>query len=81
MSAITIKNIPEDIHKGLRVRAQLHHRSINGEVLVLLREAVSRPPARDRMKRFLDTVDRMRKKHRIVATDEEINRYKRAGLA
>jgi len=33
MPAITIKNIPDDLYNRLREAADMHHRSINGELL------------------------------------------------
>jgi antitoxin FitA len=42
MPALTIKNIPEDLYEQLKLKAELHRRSINSEVLVYL-EQVLRP--------------------------------------
>ena len=37
MPALTVKNIPEDLYKELKVVAEQHHRSINSEVIVCLK--------------------------------------------
>lgn len=40
MPAITIKNIPDDLYKALKNTAENHHRSINSEVIVRLKQAL-----------------------------------------
>jgi plasmid stability protein len=44
MTTITIKNIPEQIYERIKVQAKANHRSINGEILSILEQAVSLPP-------------------------------------
>ena len=44
MSAITLKDIPRDVHTALKRRAKQHGRSLNKEALACLEMAVS--PAR-----------------------------------
>ena len=41
MANITIRNLDDDIKTRLRVRAAEHHRSMEEEVRVILREAVN----------------------------------------
>ena len=48
MPAITIRNLPEAIHRALRIRAVEHGRSIEAEVGAILEEAV-RPEGRRKM--------------------------------
>ena len=36
MPAITVKNIPDTLYKNLKLAAQLHHRSINSEIIACL---------------------------------------------
>jgi plasmid stability protein len=38
---LSIKNVPEDLAAELRVRASRHHRSLQGELMVILEAAVS----------------------------------------
>jgi antitoxin FitA len=45
MTAITIRNLPEETHRALRVRAAEHGRSTEAEVRAILEEAV-RPEKR-----------------------------------
>jgi len=33
MPALTVKNIPDDLYTRLKESAQVHHRSMNGEIL------------------------------------------------
>lgn len=40
MPALTIKNIPDDLYEQLKIKAELHRRSINSEVLVCLEQAL-----------------------------------------
>ena len=40
---LSIKNAPDDIVNRLRARAERHHRSLQGELMAILEEAV-RPP-------------------------------------
>jgi plasmid stability protein len=37
---ITIRDIPDDIYEKLKRQAELHHRSINSEVIVYLKKMV-----------------------------------------
>ena len=40
MPSLTIKNIPDEMLTRLRERAQGHHRSLQGEVVAILEQAV-----------------------------------------
>ena len=40
MPSLTIKNIPDEMLTRLRERAQGHHRSLQGEVITILEEAM-----------------------------------------
>jgi len=39
--SLSIKNVPDEIAEGLRARALRNHRSLQGELLAILEEAVS----------------------------------------
>ncbi len=40
MSSITVRNVPEEVHRALRVRAALHGRSTEAEIRSILETAV-----------------------------------------
>ncbi len=40
MAAVTIRNLPDDVHKALRVRAAQNGRSTEAEIRMILEEAV-----------------------------------------
>jgi plasmid stability protein len=44
MSMLTVRNIPDDVHRALRVRAAQHGRSTEAEVREILRAAVKPEP-------------------------------------
>ena len=48
MASITIRNLDDEVKTGLRVRAAEHHRSMEEEARVILREAVSEKKSRPR---------------------------------
>ena len=43
--SLSIKNAPDDIVRRLKRRAAKHHRSLQGELLAILEEAVRSPDA------------------------------------
>ncbi|KAA6186375.1 Arc family DNA-binding protein [Thiohalocapsa marina] len=44
MPALTIKNIPDSLYEQLKANAAAHHRSLNGELIATLEQALlSRP--------------------------------------
>ena len=45
MPAVTVRNLPEETHRALKVRAARHGRSTEGEIRKILEDAV-RPEAR-----------------------------------
>jgi plasmid stability protein len=45
MANLTVRNLPEEIHRALRTRAARHGRSTEAEIRVILEETV-RPPKR-----------------------------------
>lgn len=73
MAAINIKNIPDHIHKKLKLRAVANHRSLNKEVLHILSEALGRePPARLDPEATLRRLRELKKHFRGELTMEEI---------
>lgn len=65
MSSITVRNVPEEVHRALRVRAARHGRSTEAEIREILATAV-KPEGRVRLGSLLAEIGR---KARL--TDEE----------
>jgi plasmid stability protein len=41
MSTVTVKDLPEKLHRQLKARARRHHRSLNSEIIALLEAATA----------------------------------------
>lgn len=41
--SLSIKDVPEDLVRALRRRAKQNHRSMQGELMIILQDAVQRP--------------------------------------
>jgi len=48
MAAITIRNLPEEVHRALKMRAAQHNRSTEAEIRAIL-ETIARPKERLRL--------------------------------
>jgi plasmid stability protein len=70
LAAVTIRNIPEETHRALRVRAAQHGRSTEAEIREILEEAV-RPPDRVKLGSLLAQIGR-----EVGGVDLEIERDK-----
>jgi len=46
MSTVTVKGLPEKLHRQLKARALQHRRSLNSEIIAML-EAAAAPQKRD----------------------------------
>jgi len=47
MPTLSIKNVPAEVVDGLRRRAERHHRSMQGELMALVCQAVGAAPTAD----------------------------------
>ncbi len=65
MAILTVLNVPEEVHRALRVRAAMHGRSTEAEVRAILEETV-RPEGRLRLGSMLAEIGR-----RAKLTDED----------
>jgi antitoxin FitA len=43
---LSIKNVPDELAQRLRKRAELHHRSLQGELMAIIEAAVTAQPVR-----------------------------------
>lgn len=57
MPSITVRNIPEEVHRALRVRAALHGHSTEAEVRSILEQA-ARPEGRLKLGSLLASIGR-----------------------
>ena len=57
MAILTVRNVPDDVHRALRVRAARHGRSTEAEVREILAAAV-KPEKRVRMGEALTAIGR-----------------------
>ena len=57
MAILTVRNVPDDVHRALRVRAARHGRSTEAEVREIL-AAAAKPEKRVRMGDALDGIGR-----------------------
>jgi plasmid stability protein len=73
-----LKNIPADLHRELKKRAEEHHRSLNMEMIATLKSATSGTIPFDPTK-LEESVRRARSLFRRPITAGEIDRWKREG--
>ncbi len=57
MATVTIRNLPDEVHRALRVRAAMHGRSTEAEIRDILQSTV-RPPERLRLGTALSELSR-----------------------
>lgn len=55
MSMMTVRNLPDEVHRALRARAELHGRSTEAEVRAILEQAV-KPEGRMSFGTWLTTI-------------------------
>lgn len=66
MAMLTVRNLPEEVHRALRLRAARHERSTEAEVRAILEEAV-RPQGRLKLGAWLADIGQQ-----VRLTDEEV---------
>lgn len=69
MSSITVRNVPSEVHRALRVRAAQHGRSAEAEIRAILESAV-KPEGRLKLGSLLADIGR-----RINLTDAEFHLF------
>lgn len=69
--AVTIRNVPEEIHRAIRVRAAQHGRTLQAEMLDILGQAV-KPEGRVKLGDLLESIGR-----KVKLTDEEVAGFER----
>lgn len=71
MAILTVRNVPDEVHRALRVRAAFSGRSTEAEVRAILRDAVI-PENRVKLGSLLAEIGK-----EIQLTDEELVNFKR----
>ncbi|MCL2021431.1 MAG: plasmid stability protein stbC [Betaproteobacteria bacterium] len=72
MATVTVRNLPDEVHRALRVRAAHHGRSTEAEIRYIL-EIAARPPERIRLGSLLQSIT-----HEAGGlTDAEAERFNR----
>ena len=66
MASLTIRNLPDDVHRALRVRAARNGNSTEAEVRAILKQTV-KPESRIKLGSLLAEIGR-----KVKLTDEEI---------
>jgi plasmid stability protein len=67
MATVTVRNLPEEVHRALRMRAAMHGHSTEAEIRSIL-EATVRPPERIRLGTALAELGR-----HVGLTEEDFN--------
>ncbi len=57
MASVTVRNLPDAVHRALGLRAETHGRSIEAEICAIL-EAVATPPERVKLGSMLGSIAR-----------------------
>ena len=78
MASITLKNIPAELHRELKKRAEEHHRSLNKEIIATLKGAASGTHRVD-VEAMTREARAARAKFRHQISAAEIDAWKRAG--
>lgn len=77
MPTLTLKDLPKDVHRELKARAARHRRSLNGEAIACLEEAVK--GERVNVDALLARARAARRRVRGLVTGSSISRFKRSG--
>ena len=81
MATLTIKNIPSTLYDALKQQAAVNHRSLNGEVIVSLEQAVRKQGVAVQEILTRARSVRIKMSPDTTLTNQIINRAKRQGRA
>jgi len=71
MRSVTVRNVPDEVHRAIRVRAARHGRSIEAEMRDILESAV-RPQGRVKLGSLLTEIGR-----EVRLSDDELSLFDR----
>ena len=69
--AVTVRDVPEEVHRAIRVRAAQHGRSLQAEMLAIFEQAV-KPEGRVKLGDLLENIG-----HKVKLNDEEAAGFER----
>ena len=69
--SVTVRDVPEEVHRAIRVRAAQHGRSLQAEMLAIFEQAV-KPEGRVKLGNLLGEIGR-----EVKLTDEEVAGFER----
>lgn len=69
--AVTIRDVPEEVHRAIRVRAAQHGRTLQAEMLDILGQAV-KPEGRVKLGDLLENIG-----HKVKLNDDEAAGFER----
>ena len=72
MPSVTVRNVPDEVHRALRVRAAQHGRSAEAEIRVILENAVQ-PEGRVKLGSLLASIGR-----KINLSDDEFSIFEQS---
>ena len=79
MVTITVKNIPEEIYEKIKHQARANRRSVNSEIISIFEHAVQKRTPAD-VQKILERARKVRElTANYIATQEEIDRWKKEG--
>lgn len=84
MATLTIRNLPEQLHETLKLRAKRNHRSVNQQVIAELSLAITQETLAERnarVDREILEIDALRARAKGFLTAEQIDEAKREGRA
>ena len=78
MPTITVKDIPRNLHRELKKRAKVNHRSLNREVIATLESSTTNAPLRDAAV-LIDEARAVRAKFKQPVSARQLRSWIRAG--
>ena len=77
---ITIRDVPEGLHRRIKLRATRHRRSMNSEIVAILEEAVG--PDEEKRRQVMERIKTRREEGpRVNVSPEQIKSWAREDLA
>lgn len=79
MATLSIKNFDDELYEKLKQQADAHHRSIAGEVTMIIERALGEQPVHE--EELFQRAKRVRDRSSAYVTDEDIREARKWGRA